>query len=113
MRNKMLLNQPIKENDIVTFKLASGEEVIAKFLSEGTHTYEVSKPLVLANGPQGGMVLAPFIITAEKMDFIPILKTAAVTAPVRSQPGIRAKYIEFTTGIKTSANGENIPPLTT
>ena len=112
----MLLNksikEPIKENEIVTIRSAAGEEVIAKYLGEDAASYHLSKPLILAQG-QKGMVLAPFIITAENIDFIPLLKSSVSTAPVKTQSNVKLKYIEFTTGIATSSAGTQLPPLTT
>ena len=43
----------IKDGDLVTLKLASGEEVIANFKT-GTDSYiSIEKALVLMQGPQG------------------------------------------------------------
>jgi len=105
-----MLNQPVTSNDIVTLKLITGEEVIAKFLSEEASSFTVSKPMVLMQGPKGP-VLVPFILTAEKVEMIPILKTACLTNPTRSKNDVKSSYIEFTTGIKTSVGNESIPPL--
>jgi hypothetical protein len=107
----MLIKKPIQENDIITLKLISGEEVIAKYVGQDAGAYHLSKPLVLAPGPKG-MVLAPFIITAEELAEVHIIKTALVTVPFRTQQAVKNSYIEFTTGIKTSTAGTNIPPLT-
>ena len=44
----------IKDGDLVTLKLASGEEVIAKYLSRTDTRYiSIEKALVLMQGPQG------------------------------------------------------------
>jgi len=43
----------IKDGDLVTLKLTSGEEVIAKYLSRTDSQYvSIEKALVLMNGPQ-------------------------------------------------------------
>jgi len=49
----MLIDTPYKNGDIVSIKLNSGEEVIAKLEDEtGTH-YKLSKPLMVAATQQG------------------------------------------------------------
>lgn len=107
----MLINQPIAANEIVSIKLISGDEIIAKFVSEEETTYTLSKPMALVNNGQS-MMLAPFVMTADKVDIIPFLKTAMIVPPVKSQQRVKASYIEFTTGIKTTAGNESLPPLT-
>ncbi len=42
-----------RENDIVTFKLISGEEIVAKYVSETDTSFRIYKPLSLMPGPQG------------------------------------------------------------
>ena len=43
----------IKDGDLVTLKLTSGEEVIAKFTGKADTYFSIEKALVLMNGPQG------------------------------------------------------------
>ena len=43
----------IKDGDLVTLKLASGEEVIAKFIGKAETYVSIEKALVLLQGPQG------------------------------------------------------------
>ena len=42
-----------KENEIITIKLSSGEEILCKFLSATENHITVEKGLVLMQGPQG------------------------------------------------------------
>ena len=43
----------IKDGDLVTLKLASGEEVIANYKSGADSYISIEKALVLMQGPQG------------------------------------------------------------
>ena len=55
----------IKDGDLITLKLASGEEVIAKYLGK-TDTYVIiEKALVLMQGPQG-LAFRTFFSTAKQ-----------------------------------------------
>ena len=56
----------IKDGDLVTLKLISGEEVIAKYLSRTDTRYvSIEKALVLMNGPQG-LAFGTFFSTANR-----------------------------------------------
>ena len=56
----------IKDGDLVTLKLASGEEVIAKFLSRTDTRYiSIEKALVLMQGSQG-LAFGTFFSTAKQ-----------------------------------------------
>ena len=58
--------EKIKDGDIVTLKLASGEEVIAKFLNKTDSLYiSIEKALVLMQGPQG-LAFGTFFSTAKQ-----------------------------------------------
>ena len=55
----------IKDGDLVTLKLASGEEVIAKFIGKAETYVSIEKALVLMNGPQG-LAFGTFFSTARQ-----------------------------------------------
>ena len=64
----------IKDGDLVTLKLASGEEVIAKYLSRTDTRYiSIEKALVLMQGPQG-LAFGTFFSTAQQDKPINIAK---------------------------------------
>ena len=55
----------IKDGDLVTLKLASGEEVIAKFTGKADSYISIEKALVLMQGPQG-FAFGTFFSTAKQ-----------------------------------------------
>jgi len=55
----------IKDGDLVTLKLASGEEVIAKFTGKADTYISIDKALVLMQGPQG-LAFGTFFSTAKQ-----------------------------------------------
>ena len=63
----------IKDGDLVTLKLASGEEVIAKYVSGAESYISIEKALVLMQGPQG-LAFGTFFSTAEQDKPINIAK---------------------------------------
>ena len=69
----------IKDGDLVTLKLISGEEVIAKYLSRTDTRYvSIEKALVLMNGPQG-LAFGTFFSTAEQDKKIDISKAHVIS----------------------------------
>ena len=63
----------IKDGDLITLKLASGEEVIAKYVSGADSYISIEKALVLMQGPQG-LAFGTFFSTAEQDKPINIAK---------------------------------------
>tara|TARA_E500000178_G_scaffold345012_1_gene394194 strand:- start:212 stop:517 length:306 start_codon:yes stop_codon:yes gene_type:complete len=55
----------IKDGDLVTLKLASGEEVIAKLTGKADAYISIEKALVLMQGPQG-LAFGTFFSTARQ-----------------------------------------------
>jgi hypothetical protein len=86
-------------NKVYTFKLNSGEELIAKVVVvHGDHTVVIENPVSVAPGPQG-MGLVPSMFTADPDAEIK-LNTASVSIYALTDENVRMKYIEATTGIK-------------
>lgn len=91
----------IELNEVVTFKLTSGEEVIGKVVAIHEDALELAEPLSVAPNPQG-MGLIPSMFTAEQ-DKNVMLNTNTVTMYCETADQIRMKYIEATTGIATTS----------
>jgi hypothetical protein len=87
----------IKENEVYTFKLNSGEELIAKVVTEHADHLIISEPVSVAPGPQG-MGLVPSMFTANPKEQT-ILNTNSVAIYGLTDENVKAKYIEATTGI--------------
>ena len=68
----------INDGDHITLKLASGEEVIAKYKSGQDSYISIEKALVLMQGPQG-LAFGTFFSTAEQDKPINIAKTVIIT----------------------------------
>ena len=54
-----------KDGDLITLKLASGEEVIANYKGDADSYISIEKALVLMNGPQG-LAFGTFFSTARQ-----------------------------------------------
>lgn len=87
----------IEINKVHSFKLNSGEEVIAKVTSFTDPWITVNEPVAVAPGPQG-MGLIPALFTADHGQPIQInIMNCAFVA--RTDESVTTKYIQATTGI--------------
>lgn len=85
-------------NEIYTFKLNSGEELITKVVGDDNNYFLVSDPVSVAPGPQG-LGLVPSMFTA-KHDGEVRLNKSSITIYGLTDEAVKNKYIEATTGIK-------------
>ena len=84
---------------VYTFKLNSGEEVVAKYSSEVVGDYiNVTEPVSIAPGPQG-MGLVTSLFTADPSQSVTI-NTNSIAMYCETEDSVKMKYIEATTGIK-------------
>jgi len=95
----MLIEAPYKDGDTISLKLSSGEEVVGKLVSETPDKVILSKPLMLANTPQG-VGLAPFMFTVNPDSKI-TFNAANIITIVKTMDTMSKQYIESTTGIVT------------
>lgn len=90
----------IELNEVYTFKVYSGEEVVAKVVEIDEDYLELQEPLTVMPNAQG-MGLMPSMFTADR-DKIARLNTSAIIMYGVCAEQIRVKYIEATTGIATA-----------
>ena len=87
-----------KEGNLVTLKLVSGEEVIAKFKALTSDYISIDKALVLMQGPQG-LAFGTFFSTAEQKEPINICKNK-ITSIANINDKIRTEYERIFSTIK-------------
>jgi hypothetical protein len=88
----------IEPNKVYTFKLNSGEELIAKVIQAGGEFIQIEEPVSIAPTQQG-MQMIPSVFTANpKSDFK--LNTSSIALYAETDDSVRMKYLEATTGIK-------------
>jgi len=98
LRKNMLIDKGVTAGEVITIKLTSGEELIARLVEETPLQYKLSKPLVLTASAQGiGMV--PYLFTVSPDRDIPLNKTT-VTVAVPSEKSAADQYTKSTTGIQ-------------
>jgi hypothetical protein len=88
----------IQPNTVYTFKLNSGEELIAKVIQTGSEFIQIEEPVSIAPTQQG-MQMIPSVFTANpKGEFK--LNTTSIALYAETDDSVRMKYLEATTGIK-------------
>jgi len=93
----MLIDIGFKENDVISIKLTSGEEIVGKLVEDKDSHLVLSKPLSLT-ATQQGMGLAPFMFTVDPEAKFSINK-ATVICISKTQEEMASNYIQNTTGL--------------
>ena len=93
----MLIEKTISKGDVVSFKLAAGEEVVAKIDQLTDDKYIVTKPLMLTMSEKG-LALAPFMFTIEPLAKIEF-NASNILCVTKTEKQLASQYIATTTGL--------------
>ena len=93
----MLIQTPYKEGDIVSIKVTSGEEVLAKLVEEKDDVIVITKPFALVPGQQG-LGMMPWVLSVNPDSKISINKNTMMLIH-KTEEGISKQYLEQTTGL--------------
>lgn len=93
----MLIDIGYKENDVISIKLNSGEEIVGKLLEEKDSQLILEKPLSLTATPEG-MGLAPFMFTVDPESKFQINKSSVICV-TKTQSEMASNYTQNTTGL--------------
>jgi hypothetical protein len=96
----MLINKGVTVGEVITLKLTSGEEIVAKLVEETDTHYKLSKPMVIGMG-QKGPGLMPYLFTVSPNKDIKLLKITVTVAEATDEQFAK-QFIESTTGIALS-----------
>ena len=90
--------EKFKEGNVITLKLASGEEVIAKFKSLNSDYISIEKALVLMQGPKG-LAFGTFFSTADQNEPINICRNK-ITSIANINDKIKQEYERIFSTVK-------------
>lgn len=102
----MLVSKGYTSGDIVSFKLITGDEIVARIVDAGTNGFEVSKPCTVMPSPQG-MGLIQSLFTADA-DVNVVLQKEHVIMHAPAIDAMQKHYIKTTTGIEPVTRGSII-----
>ena len=94
----MLIDKGVTEGEVITLKLTSGEEIVAKLVEDGPVYYKLSKPMVIGMGQQGPGLM-PYLFTVSPEKEIKLQKST-VTVAEATDKQFADQFIQSTTGIK-------------
>ena len=95
----MLIETPYKIGDVVSLKLSSGEEIVARLDSETPKEYTLKKPMVLIMQNEG-LGLAPYMYSVSPDAKFNVLVNS-VSCIAKTQDEIAKQYISTTSNIAT------------
>jgi uncharacterized alpha/beta hydrolase family protein len=96
----MIIDKGVSTGEVITLKLTSGEELVARLDEETATHYKLTKPMVIGMGEKGPGLM-PYLFTVSPDRTIPLLKTT-VTVVVASDKVFANQYLQTTTGIALS-----------
>ena len=93
----MLIDKGVSEGEVITLKLTSGEEIVAKLVEDSAAYYKLKNPQVIGMGPKGPGLM-PYLFTVDPNKEIKLLKTT-VTVAEATDKAFADQFIQSTTGI--------------
>lgn len=93
----MIIDKGVTAGEVITLKLTSGEELVARLVEETDTYYKISKPTVIGMSPKGP-ALMPYLFTVSPDKEIRLVKSA-VSVAVASDKEFANQYLQNTTGI--------------
>jgi hypothetical protein len=93
----MLISKGFSEGEVVTLKLTSGEEIVAKLVEDGPLHYKLKNPQVIGMGPKGPGLM-PYLFTVNPDTEVKLQKST-VTVAEATDASFAKQFIESTTGI--------------
>lgn len=93
----MLINKGIVAGEVVTIKLVSGDEIVARFVEDTSHGFKISRPTMITVTPQG-LGLVPYAFTIPS-DADIVIKEHAVAMMSVTEKQFADQYLQGTTGI--------------
>ena len=94
----MLIDKGVTAGEVVTFKLTSGEEIVAKLVEDGAAFYKLSRPMVIGMGQQGPGLM-PYLFTVHPDKEVKLNKVVVAMAEATDKQ-FADQFIQSTTGIK-------------
>ena len=93
----MLIDKGVTVGEVITLKLTSGEEIVAKLAEETAAYYKLSKPMVIGHGPKGPGLM-PYLFTVDPNKEVRIAKSVVAVAEATDK-SFADQFIQQTTGI--------------
>ena len=102
----MLVISNFNKGDIITAKLSTGEEIVARFESFNMDELKVVKPTVLTLNPENGQaMLIVWLMSIDAHSSEPVsIKGNQIVATARTIKALADSYTQSTTGIAPASS---------
>jgi len=94
----MLIDRGVTVGEVVTFKLTSGEELVAKLVEDTPTHYKLARPMVIGMGPSGPGLM-PYLFTVAPEKEVKLAK-GTITMAEATDKKFADQFIETVSGIK-------------
>jgi len=94
----MLIDKGVTAGEVITLKLTSGEELVAKLVEDAVSYYKLKNPMVIGMSPKGP-ALMPYLFTVNPDKEVKLAKTT-VTMAEGTDVEFAKQFTEQTSGIK-------------
>lgn len=94
----MIIDKGVSPGEVITLKLTSGEELVAKLVEETDAYYKLKNPQVIGMGPKGPGLM-PYLFTVHPDKEVKLLK-GTVTLAEATDAEFAKQFLEATSGIK-------------
>ena len=94
----MLIDRGVTVGEVVTFKLSSGEELVAKLTGETDSYYKLNKPMVIGIGAKGPGLM-PYLFTVHPDKEVKLQKST-VTVAEATDEAFAKQFLQTTSGIQ-------------
>jgi len=94
----MLIDKGVSVGEVITLKLTSGEELVAKLAEETATYYKLNRPMVIGMGEKGPGLM-PYLFTVHPDKEVKLQKST-VTVAEATDKQFADQFIESTSGIK-------------
>ena len=98
----MLVSPKYERDEIVTFKLVNGDEIVAKVVEENDNGFTISKPCTVMPS-QRGIGLLQSLFTSDLSKNV-VLDKKHVMFHASTQKEVESHYIQTTTGIQPASS---------
>lgn len=93
----MLIDKGVTPGEVITLKLTSGEEIVAKLVEETAAYYKLSRPMVIGMGERGPGLM-PYLFTVNPEKEVKLSKTTVTVAEATDEMFAK-QFVQSTTGI--------------
>ena len=102
----MLVSKKYSQGDIISFKVVTGDEIVARIVNDDDASFQIEKPCTVMPSPQGiGLIQSLFTADADKNI---TLDKQHVIMNAPSIDAMQKHYIKTTTGIEPVTRGSII-----